>query len=156
MTSLTPPGLAGQMLTLVYEEAFLPEIGNEVTEYLGGGRTVVHGPWGIDECRAVLLRWFDAGWLDCVAVEQTHTVRKPEEVQHHRYDAEWQARATLVGSHWVLGRADARALIDDPALWSVDGPGAGVCLSRTDATDGLVYADWTAAVSDICGDSGDV
>lgn len=149
MSSLTPPGLVGQMLTLVREEAYLWEIGNEVSEHLGGGRTVVHGPWRTEDCRAVLLRWFDAGWLDCVAVARTHTVRKPDEVRHHTYDTDWQKRATLVGTHWVLNRADARMLLDDPALWKQDGPGGPVCLSRTDATDDLRYEDWAALVADL-------
>jgi hypothetical protein len=144
------------MLTLVWEEAFLWEIGNEFTEYLGGGRTFVHGPWPVEDCRAVLLRWFDAGWLDCVAVERSHPVGKPDDLQHHTYDTDWQSRAALVGTYWVLDRTDARHLIENPDHWKQEGPGASVCLCRTDAADDLKYEDWAALVSDIDGGNGRV
>ena len=91
MTSLTPPRLAGQMFTLVHEESFLWEIGGEVIELLGGGRSFVQGPWRVEDCRAVLLCWFDAGWLDGIAVAQSHTARKPAEIQHYTYDTDWQS-----------------------------------------------------------------
>ncbi|SOD72077.1 hypothetical protein SAMN05892883_1512 [Jatrophihabitans sp. GAS493] len=140
------------MLTLVYEEAPFWEIGSPVTEYLGGDQTFVEGPWSIESCSAVLLRWFDAGWLHCIAVARSHTIRKPAEIHRYTYDADWQSRATLNKDYWVLQRSDARALVADPARWSTGGPDAGVCLCRTDATDSMTFAEWAAAVSDIIAD----
>jgi hypothetical protein len=144
LDSLTPPGLAGQLITLIYEEAYLAEVGEQVTEYLGDDRTVVHGPWDVVTCSRLLRRWFEAGWLELYAFASVDT------------DAPWRARTTVSGSNGefrTLDRSDTAALLADPATWSQDADGAGVMLCRTDATDGKVLDDWIALVADIEGTS---
>jgi hypothetical protein len=138
--SLTRPGVVGETVVLIYEEAFLWEITIGMTEHVSQGRTFEHAERPAGICRELLLRWFDAGWLDCIAWTQ------------FTFQADWVSRAARDGDFYTLDRADARALLDNPALWLDEGPAAGVSLCRTDATDGFGFSNWARAVADIATD----
>jgi hypothetical protein len=129
------------MRLLIAEEAPLWDVTPEVTDYLGGGRTITHGPWRADDCRQILGRWFECGLIDCIAVSWATKVRS-DEVVHYEYDADWRTRATEDGQHLILARDDAGALLNDPSTWREDGVGAGVMLCASDQADGLSFDAW--------------
>jgi hypothetical protein len=108
-----PADLVSQMRAVIAEEAFLWELTEQMTDCYDGGKTVVHGPWQADDCRQVLLRWFDRGLLDCIAYNWG-TAAGTGEIVHYQYQASWRSRASDVGEHLILHRQDAPALLGDP------------------------------------------
>ncbi len=146
MTRREPSDLVRQMRALIAEEAFVWGLTEQVTDYLGGGREVVHGPWQEGDCRRVLLRWFDTGLIECIAVAWGTTVGSGEIVRCE-YTASWRSRAAERGQFLVLDHADARALLADPAAWDREGAGAGVMLCESDAAEGLSFGDWLDALA---------
>ena len=93
MIRRAPSNLVRQMRVLIAEEAFLGDLTTQVTDYYGGGRKVVHGPWQAGDCQRVLLRWFDSGLIDCIAIAWA-TAKGSREVINYEYDASWRSRAT--------------------------------------------------------------
>ncbi|MDG6106822.1 hypothetical protein Daura_29670 [Dactylosporangium aurantiacum] len=144
-TGRRPSDLVQQLWLSVMEEVFLWNIGTLITDYRGGA-AVSYGPWAAEDCRLVLLRWFDRGLLDCVATRRATTVGTGE-VVHYEYEADWRDRATVHGQHLILARDDAGALLRDPGTWRTDGVGAGVMLCRSDDSDGWSFDDWFAALA---------
>jgi hypothetical protein len=137
-----PSDLVSQMRVLIAEEAFLRELPQQMTDYYGGGgKTVVHGPWQAEDCQRILLRWFDRGLVDCIALAWGTIVRS-DEIVRYEYNASWRSQATEVGQHLILDREDARALLADTATWDTEGVGAGVMLSESEAADGMSFDDW--------------
>jgi hypothetical protein len=134
------------MRLLVAEEAPLWELTQQVTDYLGSGRTVAHGPWSADDCRQILGRWFECGLVECIAVSWATKVRS-DEVVHYEYDADWRTRATERGQYLVLARDDAGALLADPGTWRADGIGAAVMLCESDQAAGLSFDAWFDTLS---------
>jgi len=141
-----PSDLVREMRILIAEEAFLWELTEQVTDYHGGGRSVVHGPWQAGDCRRVLLRWFDRGLIQCIADAWGKTAGS-REIVHFEHDASWRSRAAERGQFLILDREDARALLDDPATWDREGAGAGVMVCESDATEGLSFGDWLDALT---------
>jgi hypothetical protein len=141
-----PSGFVRQMRVLIAEEAFLWGLTAQVTDYYGGGKKVVHGPWQAGDCRRVLLRWFDSGLVDCIAAAWG-TAKGSGEIVRCEYDASWRSRAAERGRFLILDREDARALLSDPAAWDRDGAGAGVMLCESDAAEGLLPDDWLDALA---------
>lgn len=144
--SRAPSDLAREMRVLVAEEAFLWELTKEVTDYYGGGKTIVHGPWRAEDYQRILLCWFDRGFVDCIALAWA-TTKGSGEIVHYEYVASWVSRATEAGQHLTLDRADARALLGDPAAWDLEGVGAGVMLCESEAAEGLSFDDWFDALA---------
>jgi hypothetical protein len=140
-----PSGLVRPMRVLIAEEAFLWELIEQVTDYYGGGKKVVHGPWQAEDCQRVLLRWFDSQLIDCIAVAWV-TTKGSREIVRCEYNASWRSRATERGQFLILNREDARALLSDPATWDRQGAGAGVMLCESDAAEGLLFDDWLDAL----------
>ena len=134
------------MRGLIAEEAFLREVTHQVTDHYGGGKTVVHEPWQAEDCQRILLRWFDAGFVDCIAVAWA-TTKGSGEIVHYEYDASWRARATAVGQHLILDHEDARALSSDSETWDREGDGPGVMLCESDKAEGLSFDDWFDALA---------
>jgi hypothetical protein len=134
------------MRVLIAEEAYLWEIPEQITDYHGIGTAIVHGPWRPADCRQVLLRWFDTGLLECIALSAATEIGSDEVV---RYDdeAEWRVRAARQGQVLILAVEDARALLSDPSTWQREGVGAGVMLCHSDAADGLSFDDWFAGLA---------
>lgn len=139
-TRQEPSDLVREMRALVAEEAFLWELTQQVTDYYGDAQVVVHGPWKAEDCQRILLRWFDAGLLDCTADAQ----RMPGASESN---ASWRARATEAGQHLILAREDARALLSDSTTWDQDGIGAAVMVCESDEADGVSFDDWFAALA---------
>ncbi len=150
MIRRAPSDLVSQMRALVAEEAFLWELTQEMTDYLGAGTTVVHGPWQAEDCQRILLRWLDRGLVDCIAVAWA-TRLDSGEIVHYEYNAGWRSRATGVGQHLILDRDDAHALVGDTATWDREGAGAGVMLCESEATEGLSFDDWLEALAGLPG-----
>ncbi len=145
MIRRAPSDLVREMRILIAEEAFLWELTGQVTDYLGGCTSVVHGPWQPGDCRRVLLRWFDSGLIQCIADAWGTTGSR--EIVHFEHDASWRSRAAERGQFLILDREDARALLDDPATWDRDGAGAGVMVCESDAAEGLSFNDWLDALA---------
>lgn len=61
MIRRAPSDLVSQVRVLIAEEAFLWELPQRMTDYYGGGKKAVHGPWQAEDCQRILLRWFDCG-----------------------------------------------------------------------------------------------
>ena len=147
MIRRAPSGLVRQMRVLIAEEAFLWDLTKQVTDYHGGGKRVVSGPWQAGNCQRVLLRWFDSGLIDCIAIAWAATMGS-REIIRYEYDASWRSRAAVSDDGFlVLGREDARALLSDPAAWGREGAGAGVMLCESDAAEGLSLDDWLDALA---------
>jgi hypothetical protein len=145
--SRAPSDLVRQMRVLIAEEAFLGELTKQVTDYHGGGKTVVHGPWQAGDCKRILLRWFDRGLVDCIAVTWA-TTKGSGEIVHYEYSASWRSRATEAGQYLTLDREDARALLGYPATGDhLEGVGAGVMLRESEAAEGLSFDDWFGALA---------
>ncbi len=141
MNGRAPSDLVRQMRLLIAEETFLWELTQQVTDYHGGDKTTVHGPWLAVDCQQVLGRWFACGLIDCIAVSWATKVRS-DEVVHYEYDADWRARATEVGQHLVLAREDAGVLLSNPSTWRTYGIGAGVMVCESDQAGGLSFDAW--------------
>lgn len=146
MIRRAPSDLVRQMRVLIAEEAFLWEITQQMTDYYGGGKTVVHGPWQVGDCQRILLRWFDCGLVDCIA-DAGVTTGGSGEIVYYEHNASWRSRATEVGQHLILDRQDVRALLSDPATWDRVGAGSGVMLCPSDKAEGLSFDDWFAALA---------
>ncbi|WP_322921025.1 hypothetical protein [Nocardioides renjunii] len=131
--------LVSEMFTLVMEQAALGEVTRAVTDLLGDGREVVHGPWQPDECRAVLEPWHQAGWLDLVA---------DAEPPSGLADAPWRDRAARDGAYLVLDAADARALLAAPARWVAGTADGEVMLCVSDSGSAREYAEWLRLAGD--------
>ncbi len=144
--SRPPSDLVRQMRVLIAEEAFLGELTKQVTDYHSGGKMVVHGPWQAGDCQRILLRWFDRGLVDCIAVAWA-TTKGSGEIVHYEYSASWRSQATEAGQYLTLDRADARALLGDPATWDPEDVGGGVMLCESEAAEGLSFDDWFDAVA---------
>lgn len=145
MIRRAPSDLVRQMRALIAEEAFLWELTEQITDYYGGGKKVVHGPWQAGDCQRVLLRWLDSGLIDCIAAAWD-TTKGSREIIHDEYNASWQSPATERGQFLILEREDARALLSDPATWDRQSAGAGVMLCESDAAEGLSFDDWVDAL----------
>jgi hypothetical protein len=129
------------MRVLVADEVPLWGITHQTTDYYGDGKTVVHGPWQAADCRQVLLRWFDNGFIECVAISWGTQVGSGD-VVHCEYDGDWRSRATESGQHLTLAQSDARALLSDPSTWEIDGVGSGVMLCASDSAYRLPFDGW--------------
>lgn len=121
------------MYTLVHEQAPLHELTAQVTDWLGEGREVVHGPWQPHECQSVLLPWHEAGWIELVA-------HAPHPVPVR--DAAWRDRATRVEAYLVLSAVDASALLRDPSRWTVDTADGHVMLCLSEEGSRHEYPEW--------------
>lgn len=139
--SRPPSELVRQMRVLIAEEAFLWELTKQITDYHGGGKTVVHGPRQAADCQRILLRWFDRGLVDCIAAAWA-TTKSTGEIVHYEYSASWRSRATEAGQYLTLDRQDARALLGDTATWDPEGIGAGVMLCESQGAGGLSFDEW--------------
>ena len=117
-----------------------------MTDYYGGGKEVVHGPWQAGDCRRFLLRWLDSGLVDCIAVAWATTMGSCEIIRYE-YNASWRSRATERDGFLILDREDARALLSDTATWDREGAGAGVMVCQSDAAGGLPFDDWLDALA---------
>ncbi len=147
MIRRAPSGLVRQMRALIAEEAFLGDLATQVTDYYGGGKKVVHGPWQAGDCQRVLLRWFDSGLIDCIAIAWAVTMGS-REIVRYEYNASWRSRATERDDGFLtLDREDARELLSDPATWGQEGAGAAVMLCESDAAEGLSFDDWLDALA---------
>ena len=147
MTRRAPSHLVRQMRVLVAEEAFLRDLAVQVLDYHGGGKRVVHGPWQAGDCRRVLLRWFDSGLIDCIAIARAAAVGS-REIIRYEYGAGWRSRAAEGDDGFLtLDREDARALLSDPATWGREGAGAGVMVCESDAAEVLSFDDWLDALA---------
>lgn len=62
----------------VIEEASLAGIARGVTDHLGEGRTVVHGPWDPAACSARLVEWFDRGLIELYDAREGHPTNRPD------------------------------------------------------------------------------
>jgi hypothetical protein len=136
-----PSDLVCQLRSLITEEAYLRDLTQQITDYHGSDRTIVHGPWQAADCQQILTRWFDCGLIDCIATSWATKVRS-DEVVHYEYDADWRTRATEHGQHLILAHDDAGALLSDPSSWHADGDGGGVMLCASDQADGLSFDAW--------------
>lgn len=124
----------GQMVLAVYEEAPLHEVPLGSVDHLpGGDRT--HGPWLPARCSALLLHWFDSGWVELYLPEL------PKAWQRSISQSEWSARTTA-GPHHMLASADARTVLADPDLWQLDRLEGFVCLTVADSAPPLGSSLW--------------
>ena len=128
------------MHALVWEEAFLHEVTSQVTDMLGEGREVVHGPWTESECQSVLIPWHAAGWIELIA-----DVDPPR----HLTAAAWRDQASRTGAFFVLSANDAADLLGDPTRWVVGTADGHVMLCRTNDGDSREYAEWVALVREV-------
>jgi hypothetical protein len=99
----------------------------------GGDRR--HGPWLPARCPALLLHWFDSGWVEL------YLPALPEALQRSVGQAEWRAR-TSAGPHHMLASADARTVLADPGLWQLDRPEGFVRLTLADSAPPLGSSLW--------------
>jgi hypothetical protein len=114
--------LIDQMRLAAFEEAMLSELPAGAIDD-PGGLNVVHGPWELAHCSAVLMCWFNLGWVALyLPVIPAEWAVPP---------AEWESR-TSPGPHRMLDERDARALLSDPALWTMERADGFVCLTLTE------------------------
>jgi hypothetical protein len=130
--------LVSQMYWNVREESPLWTLPDEITDYLGRGRTVVHGPFAPADCSRVLLRWFDAGWLDLIAYAN-HDLWPPGTA------AEWETSAVRQGQFLLLAHQDARTLLAAPKEWADPARGGEVMLCISDEGEEHPQPEWLAA-----------
>jgi hypothetical protein len=76
MTGWRRADLVNEMYREIFEEAPLWSIGDSITDYLGRGETITHGPFSRAECSELLTRWYDLGWLDLVAFTDPELSRR--------------------------------------------------------------------------------
>lgn len=134
--------LVAEMYALVREQAPLHEVTSQVTDVLGEGREIVHGPWQPSECQMVLLPWHRAGWIELIA-DADPPLAFP--------DAAWRGRATREGCYLVLSDDDARNLLHDPARWLASTADGNVMLSCSDRGSRHEYPEWLAAAEEARG-----
>jgi hypothetical protein len=114
--------LIDQMRLAVFEEAMLFELpAGSIDD--PGGLNVIHGPWATEHCSTVLMCWLNLGWV---------ALYRP------RIPAEWavppgerESRADP-RPHAMLDERDARALLSDPSMWTMERADGFVCLTPTE------------------------
>ncbi len=125
------------MHLLVVEESPLWSVPTGVTDHLGDGRTVSHGPWSAPECSALLGRWLAAGWLELYLPDL------PEGWNLQR--AEWLSRANRRAKFLMLDTNDSEELLAAPDRWIVGSIDGQVCLCRSDAGMDHTASEWYSA-----------
>ena len=66
------------MYRAVTEEASLAEVPVGVTDFLGNGGQIVHGPWEPAKCSAHLLRWLEEGLIELFDEREGHPTNRPD------------------------------------------------------------------------------
>lgn len=127
--------LVSEMQALVWEEAPLHELTNQVTDHGRDGSTIVHGPWTAEECQSVLMPWHVAGWIDLVADAD------PVPGWQLR-PADWHTRASRQGAFLILSKEDATDLLREPERWIVGTADGYVTLCRSDEGLRHDYPEW--------------
>ena len=127
--------LVSEMYTLVFEQAYLHEVTNQVTDLHRDGRKAKNDPWPAGECRSVLTPWYEAGWVELIADAGAPTAFP---------DATWRGAATQTASYLVLAAADAGALLGEPSRWIAGTADGQVMLCRTDEGCSHEYDAWLA------------
>lgn len=121
------------MYAAVLEERPLWELPAGAIDLLPDG-PVRHGPWEPRACAELIIRWLDRGWVELYLPDVP--------AQWDLEPAAWQVRAERRGAFSVLGRADARQLLQDWHRWTLGSADGQVSLSRTDVGMSIPVNDW--------------
>jgi hypothetical protein len=123
------------MYVAVVEECPLWQLPGGTSDLLADG-PVRHGPWEPRACANLIIRWLDRGWVELYLPDVPP--------QWELKPADWQVRAERRGAFSILGRADARQLLQDWHRWTVDSTDGQASVSRTDVGMRVPVDDWLA------------
>ena len=142
MNARRPSVFADEMLTLVYEGASLWEFPLPMIRRTPGGSVVpIHGAWDPDRCGAVLLRWFEAGWIVCTAC--VGGIDGDGQFVRTEYVGDWTTRAKVENGFFILDPQDARSVLLGFAAWA-SGPDRHIQFEVEDEYSARSTADWLA------------
>ncbi len=130
--------LVEEMYDRVLEESFLFELSLPSTTVLSRRRTIVNGPFPLESCSAVLIHWFDSGWLDLL------TASHPESWLEGLPSKGWEGRlvARADADYAALAEDDARLLLIDPTRWAKETRDGLVMLGTSAAGSQVPWQQW--------------